>query len=147
MFEEKEDVYYVIAINLCFKEGVNFQSLKKNTFVKQIQTIVMIFTILMAIYIVVIAQDIQTGEMISIKNETNTALIGAGLSDVSIKLWGYRILAIVVFISVILILKNLIRGEFKKCVKVASIIPIYLVLMFVVLIYFQEIYVGSSELY
>ena len=139
-------IYYVIAINLCFKEGVNFQSLKKNTFVKQIEIIVMIFTILMSIYILVMAQDIQTGEMISIKNEASTSLIGAGLSDVSIKLWGYRILSIVVFISVVLILKNLNKGKFKKCVKVASIIPVYLVLMFIVLIYFQEIYVGSSEL-
>ena len=139
-------IYYVISINLCFKDGVNFQSLKKNTFVKQIQIIVIIFTILISTYIMFIAQDIQTGEMISIKDEKETTLIGAGLSDVSIKLWGYRILAIVVFISVVWILKNLNKAKFKKCVKVASITPIYLVLMFVVLIYFQEVYVGSSEL-
>ncbi len=139
-------IYYVIAINVCFKDGVSFQSLKKNTFVKQIEIIVMIFTILMSIYVVVIAQDIQTGEMISIKNETSTALVGAGLSDVSIKLWGYRILAVVIFLSVVFILKNLNKGKFKKCIKIATVTPIYLVLMFVVLIYFQEVYVGSSEL-
>ena len=139
-------IYYVISINICFKEGVNFQSLKKNTFVKQIEIIVMIFTILMSLYILVIAQDVQTGEMISIKNESSTALVGAGLSDVSIKLWGYRILSVVIFLSVISILKNLNKGKFKKCVKIATVTPIYLVLMFVVLIYFQEVYVGSSEL-
>lgn len=139
-------IYYVIAINICFKDGVNFQSLKKNTFVKQIQIIVMIFSLLMSGYILLIAQDIQTGEMISIKDSQNTTLVGAGLSDVSIKLWGYRILSVVVFISVVLILRNVRKGQLKKCIKVASIIPIYLVFMFVVIIYFQEVYVGSSEL-
>ena len=45
-----------------------------------------------------------------------------------------------------LIIKNVSAAKFKKCIACASVIPIYLVVMFGVLIYFQEIYVGSSEL-
>lgn len=84
--------------------------------------------------------------MISIKDEKETALVGAGFADSVIKLWGYRIFAIVVFISIIRIIKNASIAKIKKCIKAAAVIPIYLVAMFLVLIYFQEVYVGKSEL-
>lgn len=139
-------IYYVITINVCFENGVDLQSLKKNTFIKQIKFWAFIFAILVSLYIWFVSQDILTGNMLSIKNEQNTELTGAGLADTTIKLWGYRIFSVIVFISVIMIIKNASIARFKKCIACASIIPIYLVVMFSVLIYFQEIYVGSSEL-
>jgi len=139
-------IYYVVAINVCFERGVDLQSLKTNTFIKQIKFWAVIFAFLISSYIIVSAQDIFTGNMIKIKDELGTELTGAGLADTFIKLWGYRIFAIIVFISVIKIIRNASVAKFKKCIAAASIIPIYLVLMFGALIYFQEIYVGSSEL-
>ena len=139
-------IYYVISINVCFKNGVDTGDLKESIFIKQIKTWAIIFGILISSYILVTAQDILTGNMLTIKDETGTELVGAGLTDTVIKLWGYRIFAIVVLISIIRIIKNASIANFKKCIVSASIIPIYLVVMFGVLIYFQEIYVGSSEL-
>ncbi len=139
-------IYYVIAINVCFKNGIDIGDLKENTFVKQIKFWAIVFGILISGYILVAAQDILTGKMITIKDEAGTELVGAGLTDTVIKLWGYRIFAIVVLISIIRIVKNASIANFKKCIVSASIIPIYLVVMFGVLIYFQEVYVGSSEL-
>lgn len=139
-------IYYVIAINVCFKNGIDTGDLKENTFVKQIKFWAIVFGILISSYIIVTAEDILTGNMLTIKDESGTELIGAGLTDTVIKLWGYRIFAIVVLISIIRIVKNASIANFRKCVISASIIPLYLVIMFGTLIYFQEVYVGSSEL-
>jgi hypothetical protein len=139
-------IYYVVAINISFENGVDMQTLKRNTFLAQVKFWAIVFAIFIAVYILATAQDILTGEMINIKDKTSTALTGAGLSDTFIKLWGYRILAVIVLISVINIIKNASSAKFKKCIASASIIPLYLVVMFGILIYFQEIYVGSSEL-
>jgi hypothetical protein len=139
-------IYYVVAINVCFENGIDMQDLKKNTFIKQIKFWVILFAIAICGYILVCAQDIFLGEMISIKDTSSTSLTGAGLADISVKLWGYRIFAIVVLISIINIVKNASVEKFRKCIASASIIPLYLVLMFGALIYFQEFYVGSSEL-
>lgn len=139
-------IYYVIAINVCFDKGIDIQSLKENTFIKQIKFWALIFTLFISVYILFAAQDILTGNMISIKDEHSTELTGAGVADTFIKLWGYRIFAVIVLISVIKIIKNANADNFKKCIKSASMIPIYLVIMFGTLIYFQEIYVGSNEL-
>lgn len=139
-------VYYVIAINVCFKNGIDSKDLKDNTFIKQIKFLAIVFGIFISLYILVSAQDILTGNMITIKDDQGTELIGAGLADTVIKLWGYRIFAVIVLVSIIRIVRNASKANFRKCIVSASIIPIYLVVMFGVLIYFQEIYVGSNEL-
>ena len=139
-------IYYVISINVCFDKGINMDSLKKNTFIKQIKFWAIIFTILICGYILVAAQDILTGDMLTIKDENSTTLTGAGIADTFIKLWGYRLFSIVVLISVINIIRNASSERFRKAIASASVIPLYLVIMFGILIYFQEIYVGSSEL-
>ena len=139
-------IYYVIAINVCFEKGIDMDSLKKNTFIKQIKFWAIVFTIFVCLYILVAAQDILTGDMITMKDKNATSITGAGLSDTFIKLWGYRLFSLIVLISVINIIRNANSEKYKKAIASASVIPLYLVIMFGVLIYFQEIYVGSSEL-
>lgn len=139
-------MYYVISINFYFKSGIDMQDLSQNIFIKQIKFWAIIFGIFISGYILITAQDILTGNMLSINDSDGTELVGAGLTDTVVKLWGYRIFAVIVLVSIIVIVKNASMYNFKACVKAASIIPIYLVVLFGVLIYFQEIYVGSSEL-
>ena len=139
-------IYYMITINVFFDKGINMDSLKKNTLVSQAKFWIIIFTILVCLYILVVAQDILTGDMLTIKDSSSTTLTGAGTADTFIKLWGYRIFSAIVLISVINIIRNANGEKFRKAIAAASIIPIYLVVMFGILIYFQEIYVGSSEL-
>lgn len=138
--------YYVISINVCFDKGVDMESLKKNTFISQIKFWAILFTLFICGYILVTAQNILTGDMINIKDKASTTLTGAGIADTFIKLWGYRLFSVVVFISVINIIRNTSSEKFRKAIISASVIPLYLVVMFGILIYFQEIYVGSSEL-
>jgi len=139
-------IYYVITVNVCFEKGISMDSLKKSAFIRQIKFWAIIFTILMCLYILVAAQDIMTGDMLTIKDKESTALTGAGTADTFIKLWGYRLFSVVVLISVINMIRNANKERFRKAIAAASVIPLYLLIMFGVLIYFQEIYVGSSEL-
>ena len=84
--------------------------------------------------------------MLVIGDEAETELIGAGKTDVTIKLWGYRILTFVVAIAVIRLLVYIKKQSFKQSVISVLIVPAYLLGMFVVMICFQTIHVGNNEL-
>ena len=138
-------IYYVVTLNVCF-DGVDGETLKKNTFVKQEIFVVVLITIVFAIYIFVGAQNILTGSMVSIGDETKIELVGAGKSDVTVKLWGYIIFSFVIVIAVLRLLKYIKKQNFKQSVISVAIVPAYLMCLFVVMIYFQTIHVGNSEL-
>ena len=138
-------LYYVITLNTFF-DGVDVETLKKNTFIKQEIFILVLLAIVFCTYIFISAQDILTGNMLSIGDEKATEIIGAGKADVTIKLWGYRILTFVVAIAIIRLLKYIKKQNFKQSVISALIVPIYMLGMFAIMIYFQAIHVGNNEL-
>lgn len=138
-------LYYVITLNTYF-DGVDVETLKKNTFIKQEIVILMLVVFVLCGYVFVSAQNILTGNMITIGDENSTELIGAGKTDVTIKLWGYRILGIVIIIAVFRLLNYVRKQNFKQSVISALIVPIYLVGLFGVMTYFQTIHVGNNEL-
>lgn len=138
-------LYYVITLNIYF-DGVDGETLRKNTFVKQELFIVFLIAIVFCIYIFISSQNILTGNMVTIGDENSTELIGASKTDVTIKLWGYRILSFVVIIAVLRLLKYIKKQNFKQGVISVLIVPVYLISMFLVLIYFQTIHVKRNEL-
>lgn len=138
-------IYYVITLNSFF-DGVDVEVLKKNTFVKQELFILVLLAIVFCTYIFINSQNILTGNMLTIGDEAETQLIGAGKTDVTIKLWGYRILTFVVAIAIVRLLIYIKKQNFKQSVVSVMIVPGYLFCMFVVMIYFQTIHVGDNEL-
>ena len=138
-------IYYVITLNHFF-DGVDIETLKKNTFLKQEMFFVIILAILFCGYVFISSQNILTGNMLTIEDEADTRLIGAGKSDVTIKLWGYRILSVVILFSVIRLLKYIKKQSFKQGMISVLIVPAYLVLMFIVMTGFQLIYIDNNEL-
>lgn len=138
-------LYYVITLNSHF-DGVDVETLKKNTFVKQELFILVLLAIVFCTYIFINSQNILTGNMLTIGDEASTELVGAGKTDVTIKLWGYRILTFVVAIAVIRLLVYIKKQNFKQSVISVLIVPGYLLCMFLVMIYFQTIHVGNNEL-
>ena len=138
-------LYYVITLNSHF-DGVDVETLKKNTFIKQELFIFVLLAIVFCTYIFINAQNILTGNMLTIGDEASTELVGAGKTDVTIKLWGYRILTFVVAAAVIRLLVYIKKQNFKQSVISVLIVPGYLLCMFLVMIYFQTIHVGNNEL-
>lgn len=139
-------IYYIVSFNMFF-DGVDRKTLKNSVIIKQLTTFAMIITLLLAALVFVKTQDIGTEKFLTLKSEeTSYSLYGAGLTDVIIKLWGYRILALVMIFSVYRGIQNFKQGKNKKVLICISIVPIYLVGLFFTLIIFQSVFVTTNEL-
>jgi len=139
-------IYYIVSFNMFF-DGVDRKTLKNSVIIKQLTTFAMIITLLLAALVFVKTQDIGTEKFLTLKSEeTSYSLYGAGLTDVIIKLWGYRVLALVMIFSVYRGIQNFKQGKKKKVLVCIGIVPIYLVGLFFTLIIFQSAFVTTNEL-
>lgn len=139
-------IYYIVSFNMFF-DGVDRKTLKNSVIIKQLTTFAMIITLLLAALVFVKTQDIGTEKFLTLKNEeTSYSLYGAGLTDVIIKLWGYRILALVMIFSIYRGIQNFKQGKNKKVLICISIVPVYLVGLFFTLIIFQSVFITTNEL-
>lgn len=138
-------LYYVIVMNV-YLDGVDIETLKKNTFIKQVISLVILITLFASTYIFITTQNILTQDMLTIEGDKVIELIGAGKTDVTVKLWGYRIFAFVLFIAVVRLLKYIKKSNFKQAMISVSIIPIYLVGMFLCMVYYDQIVVKNEIL-
>ena len=138
--------YYIIVFNVCL-EGVDKELLMKSKLIKTLKANVMIIVICIAFSTFLDTYNIVFNEFISLKDSVSTKLIGAGISDITIKLWGYRVLGIVMIVSVIFILKYILdKKKTKKLLISVCIVPGYLVSLFIVMALFNLLYVNSNEL-
>lgn len=138
-------IYYIITFNMFF-DGVDRKTLKNSKLIKQITTSIIILSVLLASLIFIWSQDIGTSKFITLKNDNTTySLYGAGFVNVNIKVWGYRILALVLIISVYMGVKAFRKDKTKKLIICMSAVPIYLVALFVIMAGTQSIYVNANE--
>ena len=137
--------YYIIVFNV-YLEGIDKELLIKSSFVKRLKTNALLIIVGIAGIVFLSTYDIVFSEFITLKDTLSTKIIGAGLDDITIKVWGYRILSIVMIISTIFILKYIGKGRIKKLLTSICIVPAYLVSMIVVLIVFNLIFVNSNRL-
>lgn len=134
--------YYIITFNICFK-AVDRETLKKNTFIKQLVGFVRIAAILVAVKLFVSTYGIANVEFLRLDNYT---LYGAGLTEITIKLWGYRILAFLIVGVIFVAIRFFNKGESSKVITTLAIVPIYLVFLFILMTGMQLIYVNNNEL-
>ena len=138
--------YYILVFNMCL-EGVDKEILLKSKFIKTLKKCIILIIITIACSTFLDTYDLVYDEFLSLKNIVSTKLIGAGITNITIKLWGYRILGIVMIISVALILKNLLkRDKTKKLLISIAIVPSYLVSLVIVMLLFNFIVVNSNKL-
>ena len=137
-------LYYVIVLNTYF-DGVDGELLKKSSLVKQILVFAIIIVTLFCSLVYINAQNTLTETMMTIGEGKNQLdLIGAGSGDVTVKVWGYRVLAVLVVICAILILRAALKKNFKNAIIVVSVVPIYLIVLFLVLTYYQ-VHLNNNE--
>ncbi len=139
-------VYYITTFNIFF-DGVDRKTLKNSKLIKQITSFVFVVAILLACLVFLKTQDIGTEKFITLKDsETSYSLYGAGFTDVTVKLWGYRILSVVIIVSVYIAIKAFREGKTKKLILSICAVPTYLLSMVIVLIIFQAVFVTTNEL-
>ena len=137
--------YYIIVFNI-YLEGIDKELLIKSSFIKRLKTNALLIVVGIAGIVFLSTYDIVFSEFITLKDTLSTKIIGAGLDDITIKVWGYRILSIVMILSTIFILKYIGKGKIKKLLTSICIVPAYLVSMIVVLIVFNLIFVNGNRL-
>lgn len=137
--------YYIIVFNV-YLQGVDKELLIKSKFVKRLKMNAFLIVVGIAGIVFLNTYNVVFSEFIALKDTLSTKIIGAGLSDIMIKIWGYRILTVVMVISAILILKYVGKGKLKRLLASISIVPVYLFSMFVILVGFNIIFVGNNKL-
>lgn len=136
--------YYILAFNRFFDEGVDIGILKKNAFAKQMITNVMAIAVAMFLLTILNSQDVIFQKLLTLDN--GTVLRGAGVLDVTIRLWGERMLAAVILGCAITAVKNIKEGKFKKVMISIAIVPAYLVVIFLFLVGADLLYTRNNEL-
>ncbi len=138
-------IYYIIVFNTYF-EGIDGQTLKNNTFIKHLLFNVMIITFLIVGIIIFNMQNIVLDRFLNINNDLETSLVGAGIVEKTVKLWGYRILGVVIILSISMAIKFFRKENSKKVIKSLAIVPTYLVALFIVMVGYKMIFIEGSEL-
>ena len=141
-------VYSLIVLNMSF-EGVDRESIKKCDLVGKLGSRIKLIAIILGLIIFFyMVQNIGNEKFLTIElsNASSYSLFGAGTADVTIKLWGYVILAILAVISVFKAYKAIKEKSTRRVIGNIMIVPIYLVLLAIVLAGYQLIFIGSNEL-
>ena len=138
-------LYYIIVFNVHL-DGVDRDILKKSAFMKQLKINAMMVIVLAAAMVFLKTYDIGLGQFLTLKDATATKLVGAGMTDVTIKLWAPRILAVVMIVSGALIIKNIGNNKLKKTIASVMIVPTYLVGLFIVTVGFSTLFVHNNRL-
>lgn len=136
--------YYIFIFNRFFDEGINIETLKKNTFIKQLIVNVVIIAVLFSIFTLIKIQDIVFEKLMTVGE--NIEITGAGLVDVTVRVWGNAIFSILILVCLIIALINLKQHKYKKMTIIISVIPAYLVVLFLVMFGMDLIYVNTNEL-
>ena len=84
------------------------------------------------------------GKILTVKNDLE--IVGAGMTETTIKLWGYVIFAFVIIIFAYRALKYFKKGNTGKVLKNLAVIPGYLVVLFIVMVVFDLAFVSTNEL-
>ena len=138
-------IYYIIVFNICF-DGIDRETLKKSKLLKQLFTNIKILAILLAGFVFLKTQNIGFDKFLNLQEDTIYSIYGAGVTDITIKLWGYRILPILIIISVFMAIRAFNNGKTKKVISWILVVPIYLIILLIVMAVFQLIFITPNEL-
>lgn len=140
-------IYYLIVFNVYF-DGISRESVKKSSIEKQALSNLKKIIVLFAILILLLTQNIGVQKFIVLSDEQteNYSIFGAGITETTIRLWGYVGLSIIMVLSVFKAIKEFTKGNTKKIIKALLWVPSYLVILAVGMLGFNLIYVNSNEL-
>ena len=136
-------LYYVIAFNRYF-DGVDGKMLRESLFIKKLTRNILFIVIGIAMMTILNTQNTMFGKILTVSDELE--LVGAGITEATVKLWGYFIFAFVIVIFAYRAIRYFREGNTGKVLKNLAVIPAYLVVLFIVMVVFDLIFVNSNEL-
>ena len=143
-------IYYLLTFNKYF-DGIDGKMIRESLLIKKITKNFIIIIIGVALLTILNTTDIVFDKMLTIKSKseaTTSALeiTGAKYTDILIQRWGYIIFAFVMIIAVVRAVRGFKNNDTVKVLKNLSIIPIYLVIFFIIIVVFDITFVKSNIL-
>lgn len=136
-------LYYVITFNRYF-DGVEGKMLKESLFMKKLTRNALFIVLGIALLTILNTQNMMFGKLLTVNDDLE--IVGAGLTESTIKLWGYVIFAFVIVIFAYRAIKAFKESNTSKVLKNLAVIPGYLVVLFLVMVVFDVTFVSSNEL-
>ena len=136
-------LYYIIVFNKYF-DGIEGKMLKESIFMKKLLRNILLVAIGIAIMTILNIQSMVFGKILTINEDLE--IIGAGITESTIKLWGYVIFAIVIIIFAYRAIRAFKNQNTGKVLKNLAIIPAYLIILFLAMVIFDLVYVNNNEL-
>ena len=136
-------LYHVIVFNMYF-DGIDGKMFKKSLFMKKLLRNIMLLAVGIALMTIVNTQNIMQGKILTVNDDID--IVGAGITESTIKLWGYVIFAFIIVIFVYRALKAFKAEKTSKVLKNLAVIPGYLVVLFLAMVVFDLIFVNTNEL-
>jgi len=139
-------VYYIFLLNTQFTSGVNSETLKNSIIKKQLLNNAKIIVILIAAFTLINAENLSSQTFLTVGEAGNTySLVGAGITDITIKVWGYRFLAVIMVLAVFIAIPAYYKENHKRLFMWIISVPVYLVALIVVMIAYDKLFVSSNE--
>jgi len=136
-------LYYIIVLNRYF-DGVEGKMLKESLFIKKLIRNVFLIILCVAAMTVLNTQNILYGKILSVNEDIE--IIGAGMTEATVKLWGFAIFAVVIVIFAHRAIKYFKKENTNRVLRNLAVIPGYLVVLFIVMSMFDLFYVQKNEL-
>lgn len=136
-------LYYVIVFNRFF-DGIDGKMLKQSLFMKKLTRNILLVIIGIAIMTLLNTQNMIYGKLLTIND--NIDIVGAGMTETTVKLWGYILFAFIIIVFAYRAIKYFKEGNTNKVLKNLAVIPGYLVVLFIVMMVFDIAFVSSNEL-
>ena len=138
-------IYYIAVFNIYF-EGIDRDTLKNSKLLKQLFTNLKILAVLLAIFVFIKTQDIGFQKFLNLREDSTYSIYGASVVDSTIKLWGYRILPIIIVLSVFMAIRAFNNSKTKKVVMWILVVPVYIIILLIVMAIAQIIFITPNEL-
>ena len=139
-------IYYIILLNTHFSNGVSLETLKKSVLKKQLLNNLKVIVVIIAIFTFISAEDLSSKNFLTVgEGESSYALVGAGSSDISIKVWGYRALSLIMVVVAFVGATAYQKDKQRRLIICIAIIPIYLIGMMLALIVYDKLFINTNE--
>ncbi len=140
-------VYALIVLNLSF-DGVSRDSISKCNLVEKIGSRIKMIAFLIGLIIIafmVLNIGNEKFMEIGLNDGTKYSLFGAGNADITIKIVGYSLFAVLAVFSILKAYKGLKEKSIRRVLGHIIVVPIYLIILAIVLALYQLIFIGSNE--
>lgn len=140
--------YALIVLNMSF-DGVSRESIAKCDLIGKIGSRVKLIGILVGL-IIIASMVFNIGNekfmAIELKDGNQYSLYGAGKADITIKIVGYSLLALLSTISIFKAYKSLKEKSTRRVLGHIMVVPVYLIILAITLALYQTIFIGSNAL-